>query len=257
MIDYKIDGKSVLITYSVEESFTNEDPLFLQSLFYDLPFDLDAYDFISINIDISENIFVYVIDDLHFVHTKNNKIEFSLNSSSQLFYRLFVANHRMCDVCQRKEFSYCQALPEKFQKEVSVDLNGEHSVAYVKCHYLGDKTSAFKVKTSQNHKISNTTSKFLIKSVLDDQSQMINESTIFVDRNLENVNSEQTNKNLLIGYKPKVRSVPNLKINSKKVNCKHGATFKNLDSEELFYFQSRGIDKFTSERILIDAFLNY
>ncbi|GAG94615.1 unnamed protein product [marine sediment metagenome] len=256
MIDYKIDGKSVLIKYSVEESFTNEDPLFLQSLFFDLPFDLNSYDFISINIDIAENIFVYVIDDLHFSHTKNNKIEFKLRESSQLFYRLFVANHRMCDVCQRKEFSYCQTLPEKFEKEINVDLNGEHSGAYVKCHYLGDKTSYFKIKTSQNHKVSNTTSKLLVKSILDDQSQMINESTIFVDKNLENINSEQNNKNLLIGTKSKVRSIPNLKINSKKVNCKHGATFRNLDSEELFYLQSRGIDKSSSERMLIDAFLN-
>ena len=256
MIDYKINGKSVLIKYSVQESFTSEDPLFLQSLFFDLPFDFNDYDFISIDIEIVENIFVYVIDDLHFANTKNNKIKFSLKESSQLFYRLFVANHRMCDVCRRKEFSYCQTLPEKFGKEINVDMDGKHSGAYVKCHYLGDKTSYFKIKTSQNHRSSNTTSKLLVKSVLDDQSQMINESTIFVDKNLENINSEQSNKNLLIGESSKVRSIPNLGINSKKVVCKHGSTFRNLDQEELFYIQGRGLDKSSSRQMLINAFLN-
>ena len=40
------------------------------------------------------------------------------------------------------------------------------------------------------------------------------------------------------------------------VKCSHGATSGDLDAEQLFYMQSRGIPLATARRILIDAYLD-
>ena len=47
---------------------------------------------------------------------------------------------------------------------------------------------------------------------------------------------------------------PQLEITADNVKCSHGATVSQLDAEEVFYLQSRGLDREMSCRLLMDAF---
>jgi Fe-S cluster assembly protein SufD len=49
---------------------------------------------------------------------------------------------------------------------------------------------------------------------------------------------------------------PQLEIWADDVKCSHGATTGKIDNEQLFYLQSRGIDKETAKAMLIYAFAN-
>ncbi|MBU1007890.1 SufD family Fe-S cluster assembly protein [Candidatus Dependentiae bacterium] len=241
------------ITYTILEPSTKADPFYLQNLMYDRP--IQITDPLTITIIIPKNCSVFIIDDLHLSGATQNTIEFILEESSQLTYQFFVANHQLCERCEHKELYDCQKLPAVFEKNIYVNLTAPHAQAFLKCHYLGDQKSNFKLTTKQHHQASNTTSKLIMKSVLDEQAKLISDSVITVDKKIKNVTAEQTNKNLMLHPKARVISMPKLRVNSKDVSCKHGATVSTIDQEQLFYLQSRGIEKKEAERILIEAFL--
>lgn len=259
---YDINKNTALITYEIEENSSKKDPFYLQNLMYDLPFKMSSsksighIESLKIRVIVPEKFHAYIIDDLHFSETKINKVEFALKKSSQLHYTLFVANHDLCSLCEKKEFFDCQTLPESFEKKIEINLEEEDAHAYIKCHYLGDQKSSFHILTTQHHKASHTTSKLITKSVLDD-AKFLSDNTIIVDKNLEKIIAEQENKNLVIGKNSHAVSIPKLEIDSQDISCKHGASIKSLDKNELFYLQSRGLEKKDAEKILIESFLNY
>ena len=49
---------------------------------------------------------------------------------------------------------------------------------------------------------------------------------------------------------------PELEIFADDVKCSHGAASGELDEEQLFYMQSRGINREEAKQILIDAYLD-
>lgn len=257
MKDYKVINNTAIITYSIEESTTKQDPFYLQNLMYDLPFDSTMLDSLIIHLIIPTHMKTFIIDDLHFVHTKSNSIEFVMQEASQLIYQLFVANHQLCNLCPKKALFDCQPLPSIFEKTIKVTLKEAHAQAFIKCHYLGDQASECNITTIQHHQASHTTSKLTVKGVLDEQAKLISDNTIVVDNHLEKIIAEQNNKNLMLHNKAHAIAIPKLIINSQQVECKHGATAHSLDQETLFYLQSRGIEQEEAIRILIDAFLTH
>lgn len=47
---------------------------------------------------------------------------------------------------------------------------------------------------------------------------------------------------------------PNLQIIADDVKCTHGAAISDLEEEQLFYFQARGIDPLTARSALVFSF---
>lgn len=224
---------------------------------YDLPFDPDEYKTLALQIIFPKDLSAYIIDDLHFVHTRMSKIELTLEESSQVTYRLFVANHQLCETCPKKEAESCQTIPPVFEKEIDIMLNEPHAQAYAKCHYLGDGESKFHITTRQHHGASNTVSKTMVKGVLSDNAQLKSDNEIVVCKNLKKIKAEQMNKNLLLDTRAHVISIPKLIVHSRNVSCKHGAAVCSLDLEALFYLQNRGISLKQAQQILIEAFLGW
>ena len=52
-----------------------------------------------------------------------------------------------------------------------------------------------------------------------------------------------------------VKSVTGLNIDTNDVKAGHGASIRNLNDEDLYYFGARGIDKDEAKRLLITGFL--
>ena len=61
---------------------------------------------------------------------------------------------------------------------------------------------------------------------------------------------------LLLSDDAVVDCKPELEIFADDVKCSHGATSGDLDAEQLFYMQSRGIALEEAKKILIDAYLD-
>lgn len=120
--------------------------------------------------------------------------------------------------------------------------------------YLKNKESV-RTHTHVYHDIGGGTSKQVIKFVLDDEAQgeFLGELKILPDA--QQVQAEQTNRNLLLSEKATMRTRPQLEIYADDVKASHGATTGQLDESALFYMQQRGIDAPTARRMLIAAFM--
>ncbi len=94
----------------------------------------------------------------------------------------------------------------------------------------------------------------LHKYILDDQAQGVFNGKIFVPKAAQLTNASQLNRNLLLSPKARINTKPELQITADNVKCSHGATVSQLEADELFYLQSRGLNEEDSRNLLIDAF---
>lgn len=77
---------------------------------------------------------------------------------------------------------------------------------------------------------------------------------ILVSQAAQLTDAAQTNRNLLLSPKARVDTRPQLEIFADNVKCAHGATVSQLEAEEIFYLQSRGIPQAQARQLLTYAF---
>ena len=120
--------------------------------------------------------------------------------------------------------------------------------------YFARGDQHFDHNTRQDHVSPNANSDLLYKGALYDRSKTVFRGVIRVFPNAQRTDAYQTNRNLLLSENAEAVSLPNLEIEADDVKCSHGATVGQLDEEELFYLQSRGLNKRQAERLVIFGF---
>ncbi len=105
-----------------------------------------------------------------------------------------------------------------------------------------------------DHRRPHCTSHQLYKGVLDDKSHAVFNGKVFVRHGAQQTDAQQTNKNLLLSNEARVDTKPQLEIFADDVKCAHGAAVGQLDEDELFYLESRGINPALARNILTYGF---
>ena len=114
----------------------------------------------------------------------------------------------------------------------------------------------FDHRTLQNHEVPNTSSDLLYKNSLDDKARTIFAGLIRVEPGAHKTDAYQKVRNLLLSDEAEANSAPGLEIEADDVRCTHGATSGEIEKEELFYLQARGISKQSAQRLIVSGFLN-
>lgn len=104
------------------------------------------------------------------------------------------------------------------------------------------------------HKRPHCTSRQLYKGILDDKSRAVFNGKVFVRHGALGTDAQQTNKNLLLSKEAHVDTKPQLEIFTDDVKCTHGAAIGQLDEDELFYLESRGIHPDLARNLLTYGF---
>lgn len=94
----------------------------------------------------------------------------------------------------------------------------------------------------------------LHKCIVDAQAHAIFSGKVFVPQAAQQTQAAQLNRNLLLSPQARVNTQPQLQITADNVKCTHGATVSQIDADELFYLQSRGINAEQARDLLLDAF---
>ncbi|MEH2422033.1 MAG: Fe-S cluster assembly protein SufD [Nostoc sp.] len=98
------------------------------------------------------------------------------------------------------------------------------------------------------------TSDQLHKCIVGDRAHAVFNGKVFVPKPAQLTNATQLNRNLLLSSKARVDTKPQLEITADNVKCAHGATVSQLEDDEIFYLQSRGIDENDARKLLVNAF---
>ncbi|MEB3294270.1 MAG: Fe-S cluster assembly protein SufD [Synechococcales bacterium] len=94
------------------------------------------------------------------------------------------------------------------------------------------------------------------KCIADDKSHGIFNGRIYVPKLAQQTDASQLSRNLLMSPKARIDTKPQLEIVADNVKCAHGATVSQLEDEEVFYLQSRGIGEEDARKLLKFAFAN-
>jgi Fe-S cluster assembly protein SufD len=97
-------------------------------------------------------------------------------------------------------------------------------------------------------------SKQLHKCIVGDRAHAVFNGKVFVPQAAQLTDAGQLNRNLLLSSKARVDTKPQLEITADNVKCAHGATVSQLEDDEIFYLQSRGINQDDARKLLINAF---
>ncbi|MEP0982163.1 Fe-S cluster assembly protein SufD [Leptolyngbya sp. AS-A5] len=92
------------------------------------------------------------------------------------------------------------------------------------------------------------------KTIVSDRAHAIFNGKVFVPQAAQQTDARQLSRNLLLSPKARVDTKPQLEIIADNVKCAHGATVSQLEDDEVFYLQSRGIDQDSARKLLTYAF---
>lgn len=140
------------------------------------------------------------------------------------------------------------------RNNIHIDLNEEGANCMAHGVYTLQKEQHSDINSFINHKAPHTNSAQLYKGIMSGKSRGVFTGLIKVDKDAQLINSAQLNKNLLLTKNAQANSRPQLEIFADDVKCSHGSTTGQLNEDELFYFESRGIRPKKARMILSHAF---
>jgi Fe-S cluster assembly protein SufD len=133
-------------------------------------------------------------------------------------------------------------------------LGGEGAESHSYGLFLADKWQHIDNFVNVEHAFPNCTSNQLFKGVLDDMSTGAFNGRILVQQDAQHTIAYQKNNNILLTDDAKMDTKPQLEIFADDVKCSHGATIGQLNTDALFYLQSRGINKREARLMLMFGF---
>jgi Fe-S cluster assembly protein SufD len=92
------------------------------------------------------------------------------------------------------------------------------------------------------------------KCIVGDRAKAVFNGKIVVPKAAQLTNANQLSRNLLLSNKARIDTKPQLEIVADNVKCTHGATVSQLEADEIFYLQSRGLDYQSAADLLVKGF---
>jgi Fe-S cluster assembly protein SufD len=138
--------------------------------------------------------------------------------------------------------------------DVSVVLDHEGAETAVDGLYMVGADQHTDTHSVIDHKQPHCSSRQLYKGILDDNGRAVFNGKVFVREGAQKTDAMQTNKNLLLSDKARVDTKPQLEIYADDVKCAHGAAVGQIDPEELFYLEARGIGPELGRNLLTYGF---
>ncbi|KJS08702.1 MAG: Fe-S cluster assembly protein SufD [Gammaproteobacteria bacterium BRH_c0] len=109
---------------------------------------------------------------------------------------------------------------------------------------------------TMDHEVPHCTSEQTFRGIVADHGQAVFNGRIHIHRDAQKTSAHLSNRNLLTSNTAEVDTKPELEIYADDVQCSHGATVAQLDSEQLHYLRTRGISEQEARVLLSFGFIN-
>ncbi len=172
----------------------------------------------------------------------------------------FKANHIALHCIEQQEGavynSFClQKGANIARNETKIKLCGREACAQVDAAYLMNGWATIDTTTDIEHLVPETRSSQLVKGVVGGDAKGVFQGKIHIAPNAEKTEGTQLHKALLLSDTAEIDVKPELEIYADDVKCSHGAASGELDEEQLFYMQARGIGREEAKQLLVEAYL--
>jgi len=138
--------------------------------------------------------------------------------------------------------------------DISVVMNHEGAECWVDGLYVVGENQHTDTHSVIDHQQAYCNSHQLYKGILDANGRAVFNGKVFVREGAQKTDALQTNKNLLLSPQARVDTKPQLEIYADDVKCAHGAAIGQLDQDQLFYLEARGINPELGKSLLTYGF---
>ncbi len=140
------------------------------------------------------------------------------------------------------------------RNDANIVMKGKNAETHLYGLILGNGKRLVDNHTIMDHAMPHCESSELYKYILDDKSTGVFNGKVFVREDAQKTNAYQSNRTILLSDTATINTKPQLEIFADDVKCSHGATSGQLDEEQMFYLQARGIGKEKARALLLHAF---
>ncbi|MFT6284851.1 MAG: Fe-S cluster assembly protein SufD [Arenicella sp.] len=205
-------------------------------------------------------------EDAPLKHTAmvNTVIECFVNDNAHLTHSRLQLDESVTSICSHRVTQGCHSTYQQHQislasklkrNDLTVALQGEYASTDIRGSFYGRHQQTIDNHTCMQHIAPNCSSNEVFRGLVDDQANAVFNGRIHIHPDAQKTLAELSNKNLLLSDSATINTKPELEIYADDVKCSHGATVGQIDSEALFYLQSRGIPRVEAKRLLSLAFI--
>jgi Fe-S cluster assembly protein SufD len=138
--------------------------------------------------------------------------------------------------------------------DLSVSIEQPGAEVHVTALFFPQGSQHVDVVSTIDHVVGDSSSETIVKSAAVDEGQARYLGNIRIAPRAQGSNASLRDDALLLSAKAHIDSVPALEIGANDVKAFHGATVGALDAEQIFYMQTRGIERNASERMIALGF---
>ncbi|HOG15504.1 MAG TPA: SufD family Fe-S cluster assembly protein [Candidatus Absconditabacterales bacterium] len=183
------------------------------------------------------------------LQTINNQEDTVLSGSKNLIQKSFSENTKnTIRLVANTDFHYL-LLAENSESKIIFETKGENIKGNIYAIYFGSKPikSDIQVNISSSNVDINV---FMLSLLVSDQEFNTN-GNIYLLKDIHNSQGHLLQKNLILGEKIKVSSIPRLDVYSNDIKASHGFSIDRLNQDKMFYLNSKGLSESTSKELIV------
>jgi Fe-S cluster assembly protein SufD len=120
--------------------------------------------------------------------------------------------------------------------------------------YFTERDEHLDLFTTDKHEAGHTTGDTVWKGALTGNSRASYEGLIEIVQDAQESHTYLQTHSMLLSAKAKADAIPSLIVKTDNVSASHGGTVGELDEEQIFYMQSRGVPRREAVRILVEGY---
>ncbi len=151
-------------------------------------------------------------------------------------------------------YFFVQGLSNDDTRAITITL-GRESTLTVYGLAIGSGDQKLRTDLSVIHAEPGARSNVILKGVFTDAAQGILNGTILIKPAAQKTDARLEERVLLLSSEAYAETIPNLEIQADDVKASHAAAIGRVSEEEIFYLQSRGIEREAAQRMIVHAFL--
>ncbi len=140
------------------------------------------------------------------------------------------------------------------QVHVESGLAAEGAESNVQALYAGGAGQHFDQHLEANHLVGHTTSNTYARGIVRGGAKAVYRGMITIKPGAHGSSADQNGHAMLLDNASHVDAIPGLQIDADDVVAGHGATVGQIDDEQLFYLQARGLPEDEARQLLIKGF---